>query len=139
MSQGYLQRIESDAKPGSDFKSSVRVRVCGEKGYLNIKSASLGIRRREFEYIIPVEDASEMLQTLCVGPLIEKKRHFVTVGQHLWEIDEFEGENAGLIVAEIELSTEDEVFELPSWLGSEVSDDPRYYNVCLSTHPYSEW
>ena len=80
-----------------------------------------------------------MLETLCAKPLIEKTRYLVQYGHHTWEIDEFEGENAGLVVAEIELASEDEAFERPAWLGEEVSHDPRYYNVCLVHHPYKDW
>lgn len=128
--QGYLS---------SSKESSVRVRIEGKQAKLNIKSATLGIHRHEYEYPIPIEEALEILDTLCRKPLVEKTRHFVHVGQHEWEIDEFKGENAGLIVAEIELNTEDETFEMPSWAGKEVSDDPRYYNVSLVSHPYKDW
>jgi adenylate cyclase len=130
MRQGYLQ---------SNLLSSVRVRISGEHAFLNIKSATLDVSRLEFEYAIPVADATEILDALCEKPLIEKRRHEVPVGNHLWEIDEFEGDNAGLIVAEIELQRADEIFERPDWLGEEVSHDPRYYNVCLVKHPYSQW
>ena len=128
--QGYLS---------SSKRVSVRVRTSGEQAYLNLKSATLGISRTEYEYEIPLSDADEMLANLCDGPLIEKVRFFVKRGDHTWEIDVFEGDNAGLVVAEIELQAEDESFELPDWIGAEVSDDPRYYNVCLVTHPYCEW
>ncbi len=128
--QGYLS---------SNAESSVRVRIEGEQARLNIKSATLGICRHEFEYPIPMAEAQEILDTLCRKPLVEKTRHFIHVGQHEWEIDEFRTDNTGLIVAEIELNTEDEIFETPSWLGQEVSDDPRYYNVSLVSHPYKDW
>lgn len=128
--QGYLSGGE---------ESSVRVRIEGEQARLNIKSATLGIHRHEYEYPIPLEEAQEILETLCRKPLVEKTRHFVHVGQHEWEIDEFGSDNAGLIVAEIELHSEDEAFEMPSWAGKEVSDDPRYYNVSLVSHPYKDW
>lgn len=128
--QGYL---------ATDAHSSVRVRVVGEQGYLNIKSATLGVTRMEFEYKIPWQDAEEMLDRLCEQPLIEKMRYIVEHAGHTWEIDVFEGDNAGLVVAEIELHNQDEAFELPDWAGEEVSHDPRYYNVSLVKHPYKDW
>ncbi len=118
---------------------SIRVRIDGERAFLNIKSATLGIQRSEYEYPIPLPDAEEMLDRFSIGLLIEKTRHFVDYAGHRWEIDVFEGANAGLVVAEIELQAPDEAFELPPWAGEEVSDDPRYYNVCLAHHPYTEW
>lgn len=128
--QGYLSSSE---------KASIRIRTSGEKAYLNFKSATLGISRSEYEYEIPLADAEEMLASFSEGPLIEKVRYFVKRGNHTWEIDVFEGANEGLVVAEIELQDENEPFEKPTWVGDEVSDDPRYYNVCLVTHPYCEW
>ncbi len=128
--QGYLS--------GSK-KSSVRVRIEGDKANLNIKSATLGISRQEFEYPIPIEDARILLETLCQKPLIEKIRYHVPYAGHVWEIDVFKGDNAGLVVAEIELANEDEAFDRPDWLGEEVSDDPRYYNVSLVKHPFCDW
>lgn len=133
--QGYLSRVTGEGA----VRSSIRVRTDGECAYLNIKSATLGIRRQEYEYPIPLADAEAMLAELCVGTAVEKIRYHVRVGAHVWEIDVFAGANAGLIVAEIELGHEDEAFERPAWLGAEVSDDPRYYNVCLADHPYSAW
>lgn len=130
MRHGYL------AGPGS--KASVRVRVEGDVGKLNIKQAVVGRRRAEYEYSIPVEEAEEMIATLCSG-LILKTRHYVNHAGHLWEIDVFEGDNAGLIVAEVELSAEDEAFEPPQWLGREVTQERRYYNQALSEHPYRSW
>ena len=127
MRQGYLT---------SDARCSVRVRLAGERGFLNIKSGTLGIQRSEFEYPIPAAEAEEMLDTLCEQPLLEKTRHFVRHGQHLWEIDEFAGDNAGLIVAEVELRHPDEPFARPDWLGEDVSQDIRYYNSQLARHPY---
>ena len=118
---------------------SIRVRIDGEQAFLNIKSATLGIQRSEYEYPIPLLDAEEMLAHFTTGLLIEKTRHFVDHAGHRWEIDVFAGANEGLVVAEIELQAEDEVFELPPWVGEEVSDDPRYYNVCLAHHPYTAW
>ncbi|MEJ2379872.1 MAG: CYTH domain-containing protein [Gammaproteobacteria bacterium] len=128
--QGYLTEAGS---------ASVRVRVGGERAHLNIKSATLGIERQEYEYEIPLADAQEMLDRLCRRPLIEKTRYKVRYQGHVWEVDVFEGDNAGLVVAEIELQTADQGFALPPWAGEEVSDDPRYYNVCLVAHPYKDW
>lgn len=128
--QGYL---------ATDAQSSVRVRVAGERGYLNIKSATLGVTRMEFEYKIPQQDAEEMLDRLCTRPLIEKTRYIVEHADHAWEIDVFEGDNTGLVVAEIELQSQDEAFEIPDWAGEEVSHDPRYYNVSLVKHPFKDW
>lgn len=128
--QGYFSGPE---------RASIRVRIAGDKAYLNIKSAELGIRRLEYEYPIPPTDAEEMLSQLCEAPLIEKTRYHVRHADHVWEIDVFEGENAGLVVAEIELGDENEAFARPDWIAEEVSDDTRYYNVCLVRHPYKNW
>ena len=130
ISQGYLTQ--------NSGKSSVRVRLSGERANINIKSRELSIRRQEYEYPIPADDARIMLESLCVG-VIDKLRHHVKHEGVLWEVDEFSGQNAGLIVAEIELESEDDYFQRPSWLGEEVSDDARYYNVNLIQHPYSQW
>ncbi len=119
--------------------ASVRVRIQGERAFINIKSATISITRQEYEYEIPVTEAREMLDTLCEKPLVEKTRYRIAQGKHTWEIDEFHGENQGLIVAEIELMDENESFEKPDWLGREVSDDVRYYNVNLVKHPYRDW
>lgn len=123
---------------GSKF-ASVRVRIEGGKSFLNIKSATLDISRQEYEYQIPVDEANEMLDTLCEKPLVEKTRYIVIHQDLKWEIDVFEGRNKGLIVAEVELESEDQQIELPSWCGQEVSEEPRYYNVSLGKHPFSEW
>lgn len=128
--QGYLS---------SDPSSSVRVRITDAKAWLNIKSATVGLSRLEFEYAIPLDDGVEMLDTLCTGPIVEKTRHYARCHGHLWEIDVFEGLNAGLIVAEIELSSEDEVFTRPAWVGEDVSEDTRYYNAQLARRPFREW
>lgn len=128
--QGYLIGAE---------KASVRVRIEGDRANLNIKSATLGVYRQEYEYPIPLADAEEMLDKLCERPQIEKTRHLLRHGDHTWEIDVFAGDNEGLVVAEVELASEDEPFELPDWAGEEVSHDTRYYNVCLVRHPYREW
>jgi len=118
---------------------SVRVRIGDDKVALNIKGATLNITRKEYEYPIPRNDAEEMLALFCERPFIEKTRYLVKNGAHTWEIDVFEGDNAGLIVAEIELSREDEAFDIPSWAGRDVSNESRYYNVCLCEHPYKDW
>jgi adenylate cyclase len=118
---------------------TVRVRVAGTRGSITVKGKSLGARRAEFEYEIPVADAERMLDTLCKRPLIEKVRYVLAVGAHTWEIDVFEGDNAGLVVAEIELRREDEAFERPEWVGDEVTDDPRYFNSNLVANPYRAW
>lgn len=128
--QGYLS-----AQP----TSSIRVRISDNQAWLNIKSATIGTQRHEYEYDIPLSDAQEILDTLCAKPLIEKTRHFVTVGGHVWEIDEFFGDNAGLIVAEIELNAQGDVFTRPDWLGEEVTQDLRYYNNNLARNPYKNW
>lgn len=118
---------------------TVRVRVVEDTGYITFKSKITGITRQEFEYEIPVEDAQEMLKSLTKGDIIEKRRHLCVVGGKTWEIDVFSGKNAGLIVAEIELESEDEVFELPSWAGECVTHDRRYSNSSLSESPYCDW
>ena len=118
---------------------TVRVRVAGPRGSITVKGKNLGARRAEFEYEIPVADAERMLDTLCKRPLIEKVRYVLAVGVHTWEIDVFEGDNAGLVVAEIELRREDEAFERPEWVGDEVTDDPRYFNSNLVANPYRAW
>lgn len=120
-------------------RRTVRVRIVGDTGYLTLKGATQGIARAEFEYPIPKADAEAMLAELCEPPLIEKVRYRITVGQHLWEVDEFLGDNTGLILAEIELQHEDEAFEWPGWIGEEVSGDPRYYNSALVRSPYRTW
>lgn len=130
MRQGYLT---------SDARCSVRVRVAGGQGFLNIKSGTLGIQRSEYEYPIPLAEAEEILSTLCEKPLLEKTRHYLHFGGRLWEIDEFAGDNAGLIVAEVELDRPDEPFARPDWLGEDVSHDIRYYNSQLARHPYNTW
>jgi len=118
---------------------TVRVRVAGPRGSITVKGKNVGARRAEFEYEIPVADAERMLDTLCKRPLIEKVRYVLAVGAHTWEIDVFEGDNAGLVVAEIELRREDEAFERPEWVGDEVTDDPRYFNSNLVANPYRAW
>ena len=119
--------------------ASVRVRIQGKRAFLNIKSATIDITRQEFEYEIPLDEATEMLETLCEKPLIDKVRYLIKNENHVWEIDVFSGDNDGLIVAEIELKDKHENFTKPDWLGEEVSDDERYYNVCLVKHPFKDW
>lgn len=120
--------------------SVVRVRIRGEKGFITVKSsvAEGSITRNEWEYEIPVLDAEEMLG-LCKEGMIDKTRYLVKVGNHLFEVDEFYGENEGLLIAEVELESEDEKFEIPEWLGEEVTGNVRYYNSFLSIHPYKKW
>ncbi len=127
--QGYLQTSPS----------TVRVRTEGERGVLTIKGRTRGFSREEFEYEIPREDADRMLDTLAQGALIEKIRYRIPCGGFVWEVDEFFGDNAGLVVAEIELADEGQSFDLPEWVGEEVTGDRRYSNSSLSTHPYCEW
>lgn len=124
--QGYIS---------NDKGRTVRVRVVGEQGYLTIKGSTTGMRRAEFEYKIPVEDAQELLETLCDRPFIEKTRYKINISDLTWEVDEFWGENQGLILAEVELETEDQNIELPDWIGEEVTHDPRYYNSNLVKNP----
>jgi len=127
--QGYLSY---------DSERTVRVRATEVTGYLTIKGITEGLTRDEFEYEIPLGDALALLQ-LCERPAIEKKRYIVPNGAHDWEVDVFEGVNEGLVVAEIELGSEDEAFEKPSWLGNEVSGDRKYSNSALSLHPFKNW
>ncbi len=129
--QGYILN--------QDNFTTIRVRIIGNEAYLTIKSKTEGLSRNEFEYPIPMNDAEIMLNTLCHRPLIEKIRYKIPQGDLIWEIDEFQGENQGLIIAEIELKKEDQVIEIPNWIGEEVSYDPRYYNVNLAKHPYQAW
>lgn len=128
--QGYI---------ASENGRTVRVRLVGNQGYLTIKGKTQGTSRAEFEYLIPAQDAQEMLDTLCESPLIEKKRYKIELGNLTWEVDEFFGENEGLILAEVELTDEQQTIECPDWLGEEVSHDYRYFNVNLAKHPYTKW
>ena len=136
IAQGYL--IGAQALRDGLARASVRARIAGEQAWLNIKSAELGIQRAEFEYPIPMADAEAMLARLCDG-VLEKFRHLVTVDGVTFEIDEFLGDNAGLVVAEVELDAPDAPFPRPAWLGREVSALGRYYNVNLIEHPYARW
>jgi adenylate cyclase len=128
--QGYLALSE---------RAIVRVRVSGEGvAWLCVKERKVGAARAEYEYPIPLEDASELL-SVAVGEVIEKRRNLVEHRGHTWEVDEFVGANAGLVVAEIELTDEDETFARPAWIGREVTEDERYYNAYLALHPWREW
>ncbi|MEW6762937.1 MAG: CYTH domain-containing protein [Pseudomonadota bacterium] len=128
--QGYLS---------ADPVRTVRVRIEGAQGVLTIKSKNEGASRGEWEYPIPLQDAEELLDRLCERPLVEKYRRRIDFKGFTWEVDEFLGENAGLVVAEIELPAEDTVFDLPDWIGEEVTGERRYYNSSLIRLPYSKW
>ena len=136
MAQGYLNDLAM--VEGGAQKASVRVRIEGDDAYLNLKSRERGHTRQEFNYPIPVDEARSLL-ALCVGGLIDKCRHYVNHEGHLWEIDEFLGDNAGLVVAEIELGHVDEIFVKPAWLGVEATHAQRYYNLALASRPWSHW
>ena len=118
---------------------TVRARISDDKAFLTLKGRATGLSRSEFEYPIPVEDAQQILNELCAHPLIEKTRYLIPHGEHTWELDIFEGDNQGLIVAEIELSSENEAFELPNWVREEVSHDTKYRNSNLRAHPFCKW
>jgi adenylate cyclase len=128
-SQGYLCR---------DKQRTVRVRLAGERAFVTIKGESKGASRAEFEYEIPVDDARRLLE-LSDGPIVRKIRRKIDHEGATWEVDEFKGDNDGLVVAEVELQDEDQRFARPAWLGREVTDDPRYFNSNLTSHPYCEW
>jgi adenylate cyclase len=127
--QGYLNK---------DKNRTVRVRTYGAQAFITIKGLTEGITRPEYEYEIPCSDAVDMLQ-MCDGFIVSKTRHRIDYDGHIWEIDVFHGENEGLIVAEIELKSEDEALIKPPWLGKEVSDDKKYFNSSLSTYPFTRW
>jgi len=127
--QGYLSTVK---------ERTVRIRAVGDQAWITVKGLTVGASRAEFEYPIPLSDAEQMLE-LCEQPIIEKTRHVVDTGGLRWEIDEFDGANRGLVVAEVELDDPDQPIELPDWVGAEVTDDPRYYNANLIAHPYSVW
>lgn len=128
--QGYLN---------STKERVVRVRIEGDKAKLTLKGLTTGVTRAEFEYPLPVSDAATILDLLCEQPLIDKHRHKEIHGGHVWEIDVFHGDNEGLVVAEVELGSEDEAIELPAWARAEVSSDPRYFNSNLLKHPFKRW
>jgi CYTH domain-containing protein len=127
--QGYLNR---------DKGRTVRIRIAGEQAYLTIKGNTCGATRAEFEYEIPLVDAEQLL-SLCEKPVIQKLRRLISYCGNTWEVDEFQGENTGLVVAEIELESEDQEFSIPSWIGREVTEDPRYFNSNLVNNPYCMW
>jgi adenylate cyclase len=127
--QGYLL---------NDDQRTIRVRVTDKQGYITLKGATTGITRKEYEYKIPIEDGIELLDDFAASE-VEKIRYRIHFAGKLWEVDEFSGDNKGLIMAEIELQDESEKFELPGWVTGEVSGDKRYYNSYLSTHPYKKW
>jgi CYTH domain-containing protein len=128
--QGYLSTTK---------ERTVRVRTIGDEGFLTIKGVTIGATRAEYEYEIPVADAHEMLDELCLRPLIEKRRYRIPFEGFVWELDEFFGENLGLILAEVELESEEQAFPLPPWIGHDVTGDPRYFNANLVQKPYSTW
>jgi adenylate cyclase len=128
--QGYLATTPS---------SSIRVRLGGERAWIGIKGRIVGMSRPEYEYEIPAADASEILREYCAAGRIDKIRHWVEVGGRAWEIDEFLGANAGLVVAELEIESETAEFERPAWLGREVTNDARYYNASLAVRPFGAW
>lgn len=130
MAQGYLV---------GDATCSVRVRLAGDRAWLTIKGPTVGISRLEFEYPVPPADASVILESLCGGRSVSKTRYRVPHDGRTWEVDEFHGANLGLVVAEIELQSENEEVVLPEWLGQEVSGDPRYMNATLASHPWGQW
>jgi CYTH domain-containing protein len=128
--QGYLSTVK---------ERTVRVRIAGDEGFLTIKGITVGASRSEYEYEIPVADANEMLDKLCERPLIEKTRYRISHAGLVWEVDEFEGENRGLITAEVELKDEHQAVTLPDWIGQEVTGDPRYFNANLVAKPFTTW
>jgi adenylate cyclase len=128
--QGYL---------ANNSRCSVRVRIADASAWISVKAMTPGLARAEYEYVIEPAEAAEMLGNLCEPPLIEKWRYDVPHGAHDWEVDEFLGENQGLIVAELELQSVDESFERPEWLGEEVTADRRFYNFSLASHPWSRF
>ena len=130
--QGYLSA-------GADAGCTVRVRIGGERAYLTVKGPATGPARDEYEYPIPVADAAEILERLCAGGTVEKVRHRVPFAGRTWEVDVFTGENAPLVVAEVEIESTDAAVALPPWVGAEVTDDPRYTNAALARLPYSRW
>ena len=128
--QGYLSTVA---------ERTVRVRLIRDKGWLTIKGITVGATRAEYEYEIPSDEASEMLDNLCERPLIEKTRYRVEHQGLIWEVDEFDGDNAGLIIAEVELKEEDQAIVLPDWVGEEVTGDARFFNANLIANPFTRW
>lgn len=130
MKQGYIKTVDL---------TTVRARIAGEKAFLTLKGANRGMTRTEFEYEIPIEDAEGIIAELCSGPVVEKTRYEINHAGHIWEVDIFHGDNEGLTVAEIELADENEQFEKPSWVNSEVTGDVKYYNANLLENPFKDW
>ena len=130
INQGYIINEKSKV---------IRVREKGDDYFLTIKGNNIGISRLEYDFPISKEDAKELIFHFCKTTLIEKTRHYIEYKGHTWEVDEFHGKNNGLIVAEIELESEDEKFEIPDWVGEEVTQDDRYYNMNLAIHPFTSW
>ncbi|MBF0357573.1 MAG: CYTH domain-containing protein [Magnetococcales bacterium] len=128
--QGFLSTVKERV---------VRIRIAGERATLTIKGANNGISRQEYDYEIPMDDAEDMLNNLCEKPIIEKTRYVIKHDENTWEVDEFEGENKGLIIAEVELTDAAQTFTIPDWIGDDVSDDNRYYNSNLIKNPYCKW
>ena len=128
--QGYLNSVK---------ERTVRIRTVGDRAFLTIKGITVGATRAEYEYEIPTAECNAMLDGLAEKPIIEKKRYKIPQGAVTWEIDEFFGDNAGLIVAEVELESEDQAFDKPEWIGDEVTGDPRYFNSNLIKHPFTTW
>lgn len=128
--QGYLSTVK---------ERTVRVRTIDDKGYLTIKGITVGATRVEYEYEIPAVEADDMLSNLCEKPLIEKNRYKINFSGLVWEVDEFFGDNDGLIVAEVELTSEDQKIDLPAWVGEEVTSDVRYFNSNLTKNPFKNW
>ena len=137
--QGVVgQRLRQGYIPTQDART-VRVRVVGDQGYLTLKGPALGLVRSEFEYPIPLADAEAILTTLCQPPLIEKTRYRISLGEVVWEVDEFWGANQGLVIAEVELTAPDQPVPLPDWVGEEVTYDLRYSNSNLARYPFTTW
>ena len=130
INQGYIINEKSKV---------IRIREKGDDYFLTIKGNNIGISRLEYDFPISKEDAKELIFHFCKTTLIEKTRHYIEHKGHTWEVDEFHGKNNGLIVAEIELESEDEKFEIPDWVGEEVTQDDRYYNMNLAIHPFTSW
>ena len=128
--QGYLEGSEN---------TSVRIRIMGEEAFLAIKGTTISATRQEFEYPIPLDDAREMMRDLCKKPIIDKHRYIIKYKGSVWEVDEFHGMNEGLVIAEIELESEEQKIHKPDWIGDEVTDEPKYFNVNLVKHPFISW
>jgi len=128
--QGYLSTVK---------ERTVRVRTVNGQGFITVKGITIGAARSEYEYEIPYADANEMMERLCPRPLIEKRRYRIPYRGLIWEVDEFEGENRGLVVAEVELKSQEQVLSIPEWVGQEVTQDARYFNDSLALHPFATW